>query len=121
MYYITVEKTFDAAHYLQGYKGKCEKLHGHSYRVAATLSARKLDDTGLAYDFTELKKQLGGILEKYDHNALNEVPHFNKINPSAENIARVIFDNLAPAVKGEANLVSVEVWESPTSHVLYKP
>jgi len=121
MYVISVEKSFEAAHFLRGYKGKCEKIHGHRFKVVARLRSEKLDDNGMAYDFTALKKQLDGALDKYDHSNLNEVAPFNKINPSSENLARTIYGRLKPLFKGEIKLDSVEVWESPESCALYKP
>lgn len=120
MYEIAVEMDFDAAHSLRGYHGKCESLHGHRFKVIVTLKATKLDEIGLAYDFTLLKSHLGEILAKYDHTNLNEITPFNRINPSSENIARTIYKKLSKKLTGTAvALSSVEVWESPQSHVKY--
>ena len=119
MYRITVKQHFDAAHFLKGYKGKCENLHGHRYQAVVKVMAARTDETGLAYDFAELKKQLKGILEKLDHTCLNDVPPFDEINPSAENIAAAIHKELKPRIKG-AELEAVEVWESPDSGVEYR-
>jgi 6-pyruvoyltetrahydropterin/6-carboxytetrahydropterin synthase len=122
MYEIAVEMDFDAAHSLRGYHGKCEALHGHRFKVVATLNGHKLDDIGLAYDFTLLKKHLGEILAKYDHTNLNEVPPFKRINPSSENIATTIYNKLKKKLAGApVSLASVEVWESPQSRVMYRP
>ncbi|MFC1874983.1 6-carboxytetrahydropterin synthase QueD [Chloroflexota bacterium] len=121
MYKISVEHHFDAAHALRGYKGKCESLHGHRFKVVAKVTTSKLDDTGLAYDFTELKARLKAILERLDHTFINEVPPFDKINPSSENIAATIYDELKKELKeAPVTLDSVEVWESPTSGVEYR-
>jgi 6-pyruvoyltetrahydropterin/6-carboxytetrahydropterin synthase len=87
VYKIAVEQHFDAAHFLRGYKGKCEALHGHRYRVMMKVKASKLDDIGLAYDFTELKRHLGDTINRFDHTCLNDSPPFDKLNPSSENIA----------------------------------
>jgi 6-pyruvoyltetrahydropterin/6-carboxytetrahydropterin synthase len=122
MYLITVEGDFDSAHYLRDYGGKCEALHGHTFRAAVTVKASKLDEIGLAYDFTVLKRQLNEILSRFDHHSLNEVPPFDKINPSSENIAATIYNEIKLTLSGTpVSPVSVEVWESPTSHVIYKP
>jgi 6-pyruvoyltetrahydropterin/6-carboxytetrahydropterin synthase len=122
MYEITVEKHFDAAHYLRGYQGKCEELHGHRYRVVVKLRAAKLNDIGLAYDFTDVKRHLGEILARFDHTCLNDVSDFAEKNPSAENIAAVIYDDLAARLAGEpVKLASVEAWESPEQGVAYRP
>ena len=121
MYKITAEHHFDAAHALRGYKGKCETLHGHRFRVVARITASKLDDIGLAYDFVELKGKLKAILERFDHTTLNDIPPFDKINPSSENIAATIYDELKTALKqAPVILDSVEVWESPESGVEYR-
>jgi 6-pyruvoyltetrahydropterin/6-carboxytetrahydropterin synthase len=122
MYAITVEMDFDAAHSLRGYKGKCEALHGHRFKVVATVKGKKLDDIGLAYDFTILKKHLGEILAKYDHTNLNDVPPFTRINPSSENIATTIYDELKKKLAGApVTLDNIEVWESPQSRLTYRP
>jgi 6-pyruvoyltetrahydropterin/6-carboxytetrahydropterin synthase len=122
MYEIAVEMDFDAAHFLRGYQGKCESLHGHRFKVVATLKGNKLDDIGLAYDFTMLKRHLGEILAKYDHTCLNEISPFNRINPSSENIARTIYKKLNKKLtEAPVSLATVEVWESPQSHVKYSP
>jgi len=121
MYEIAVERHFDAAHFLRGYQGKCEALHGHRFRVVARVSATELDGTGLAYDFTELKRHLDEVLARFDHTCLNEVPPFQEINPSSENIALTIYNELKPRLAGPVVISSIEVWESPQTWVTYRP
>ena len=122
MYEISVELDFDAAHYLRGYQGKCEALHGHRYRAVVKVKTAQLNDIGLAYDFTELKRHLGDILARFDHACINDVPPFDKINASAENIARTIYQELEPKLAGApVSISSVEVWESPQNRVTYIP
>ena len=122
MYEISVEKHFDAAHFLRGYQGKCEALHGHRYRVVARVTADKLDDIGLAYDFAELKRHLNDILSRFDHTCLNDIAPFDKINPSAENIAATIYNELkSKLTEAPVNLSCVEAWESPQTGVVYRP
>ena len=122
MYGITVEKHFDAAHYLRGYKGKCEEMHGHRYRVVVKIKADKLDDIGLAYDFSDLKRHLKDIIDRFDHTCLNDVPPFDKINPSSENIAATIYGELREKLSGDpVTLTSVEAWETPHQGVVYTP
>jgi 6-pyruvoyltetrahydropterin/6-carboxytetrahydropterin synthase len=121
MYKVSVESHFDAAHFLRNYKGKCENLHGHRYKVIANISTDKLNDEGLAYDFVELKRQLNNILDTFDHACLNDIPPFDKINPSAENISRTIYEKLAPELDKDINIVSIQVWESPENCVTYYP
>ena len=122
MYEISVEMDFDAAHALRGYQGKCERLHGHRFKVVVSVNGKKLDEIGLAYDFTLLKKHLGEILAKYDHTNLNGEAPFNRINPSSENIAATIYLKLKKKLAGApVSLVCIEVWESPQSRVIYRP
>jgi len=122
MYHLFVEEHFDAAHYLPNYHGKCEKLHGHRFKVVARLEAARLDETGLAYDFAQLKQHLGEVLARFDHTCLNDVPPLDKIGPSSENIAATIYEALhAQLYKSPVKLVNVEVWESPTTGVAYSP
>ena len=122
MYEISVESYIDAAHYLRDYKGKCENLHGHRYKIVVKVSAEKLNEIGLAFDFTDLKKHLNAILARYDHTCLNDVPPFDKINPSAENIAETIYRALKEKItESPVNLRAVEVWENPNQGAVYTP
>ena len=122
MYQISVEQDFDAAHFLRGYQGKCEALHGHRFRVVVKIGASGLDDIGIAYDFTELKRHLADITSRFDHTCLNDVPPFDKINPSSENVAATIYRGLKLKLAGApVSLSCVEVWESPQSGVAYSP
>jgi 6-pyruvoyltetrahydropterin/6-carboxytetrahydropterin synthase len=120
MYQISVEQHFDAAHYLRGYRGKCEAMHGHRYRVVVRVQSAELNDIGLAYDFKELKEHLSGVIDRFDHTCLNDVPPFDKQNPSAENIAADIYKGIKARLAGApVTLVNVEVWESPENMVSY--
>ena len=83
MYRISIEQHFDAAHFLRGYQGKCEALHGHRYKVVVKIRASGVDEIGLAYDFTVLKQHLADILSRYDHICPNDIPPFDTINPSS--------------------------------------
>ncbi len=122
MYQVSVEEHFDAAHFLRGYQGKCEALHGHRFRVVVRVQASEVNDIGLAYDFTLLKQHLADILSGLDHTCLNDVSPFDKINPSSENIASTIYNKLQVSLAGApVSLSCVEVWESPQSGVTYSP
>ncbi|HAX61689.1 MAG TPA: 6-carboxytetrahydropterin synthase QueD [Elusimicrobia bacterium] len=113
MYSITVEDNFSAAHNLRNYKGKCEKLHGHNYRVYLTVGGSSLDKSGMLSDFSYLKNVLENILSELDHAYLNRVPPFNKINPTAENIAEFIFTEAELKIKNKMLKVErVKVWET---------
>ncbi len=120
MYEVSVEEHFDAAHYLRGYGGRCEKLHGHRFEVQVTVQAQGVDEIGLAYDFGELRKKLREVLERFDHTCLNETPPFDRINPSSENIAATIYNEFQGNM-GEIPILRVRVCESPQACVTYSP
>ena len=120
MYQISVEQHIDAAHFLRGYQGKCEALHGHRFRVVVKIESPVLNDIGIAYDFAELKQHMSGVLARFDHTCLNDIPPFDQINPSSENIASTIYSELQPKMP-EIRISCVEVWESPQTGVTYTP
>lgn len=128
---IKVEAVFSSAHNLRGYKGKCEELHGHNWKIEVVVSRDKLDETGMVLDFKYLKTKLNKMLEKLDHKYLNNVSYFKKINPTSENIAKYIYDSLKSQVfrhktwrtrqsLWRASLKSVTVWENDTSSATYE-
>jgi 6-pyruvoyltetrahydropterin/6-carboxytetrahydropterin synthase len=120
MYSIKVEAGFSSAHSLRGYKGKCESLHGHNWKVELVVQGRELDKTGMLIDFHELKSALNKILEKLDHKHLNAIPVFKKVNPTSENLARFIFEQLKKSIRGrQCALRQVTVWESGNSSATY--
>ena len=122
MYELDITREFSAAHMLKGYDGLCSNLHGHNWTVQVFIQATALDDIGIAADFTVIKRVLTEILAQFDHKYLNELPEFQGINPTSENIARIIFEKLAPAVaKPGIKLDRVRVCESPTSGATYRP
>ena len=120
MYQVSIQTQFSAAHFLRNYKGNCENLHGHNWKVEVTVSSDTLDDTGMVIDFTILKQKTTNIIEQFDHTHLNEIPHFVKINPSSENIAAYVFNLLKEELKDTTvMLTKVSVWESDTSRASY--
>ena len=120
MYQASIQTQFSAAHFLRNYKGKCENLHGHNWKVEVTVSSETLDDTGMVLDFTILKQKTTTIIERLDHSHLNEISHFAKINPSSENIAAYIYNLLKEELKNTPVLLTkVSVWESDTSRASY--
>jgi 6-pyruvoyltetrahydropterin/6-carboxytetrahydropterin synthase len=124
MYEVSVEDTFAAAHNLRNYKGKCEDLHGHNYKVRVILSGKELDSTGLLYDFVHLKQVIRAVIGSLDHKYLNELPPFDQLNPSAENLARHIYDETSRQLVSSSNgagIASVTVWETETSAATYRP
>jgi len=120
VYEIKVKSTFSSAHNLRGYKGKCERLHGHNWTVEASVSSDKLDKSGMVCDFTMLKKALNSVLEGLDHAYLNNNPYFKKVNPSSENIAKYIYDRLCKKLSAiNYQLSAVTVWENEGSSATY--
>ena len=124
MYEVSVDETFAAAHNLRNYKGKCENLPGHNYKVRITLAGTELDSTGLLYDFSQLKQAIQGVIRSLDHIYLNEFPPFDVLNPSAENIARYLYEQTArqlPKAANGAAITSITVWESDVTAATYRP
>ena len=116
MFEIKVKTDFSAAHNLRNYEGKCEKLHGHNWIVEAAFRYKKLDDNGLAVDFRIAKAALKDAIEELDHSYLNELGSFKKTNPTSENIAKFIFDDVK---KNNKNINSISVWENERSCATY--
>jgi 6-pyruvoyltetrahydropterin/6-carboxytetrahydropterin synthase len=120
-YYLTVKAEFAAAHRLREYEGNCERLHGHNWKVEATVAASELDGRGMAVDFRAVKNALGAVLSLLDHGYLNEIPPFDeKWNPSSENLARFIFEGMEGSFSAPCRLRSVTVWESPDAKAEYR-
>jgi len=122
MFEVSVEYTFAAGHALRGYKGKCENVHGHNYKVQLVVAGEQLDATGLLMDFVEVKKNIKELVERLDHRFLNDVSPFDKLNPSAENIAKYFSDELEPFVLNRGlRLHAVTIWETDTTAATYRP
>ncbi len=120
MYELKVITQFAAAHQLRKFIGKCEKLHGHNWKVEVILRGEKLNNTGLLIDFKEVKEATDRILEELDHSFLNELPQFKDQNPSSENIAAYIFENLSSKLNNNQIKVSkVTAWESDSASASY--
>jgi 6-pyruvoyltetrahydropterin/6-carboxytetrahydropterin synthase len=124
MFDVSVDETFAAGHALRGYRGKCENVHGHNYKVRVTLTGPELDSAGLLYDFVHLKKVIRDIIESLDHRFLNDFAPFDTINPSAENIARYIYEQSSKQIVKPANgasISSITVWETDVTSATYRP
>ncbi|MEI9477976.1 MAG: 6-carboxytetrahydropterin synthase QueD [Deltaproteobacteria bacterium] len=120
MYEITILSHFSGAHRLRYLHGQCESLHGHNWKIEVSVTSRRLGKEGVALDFGILKKEVAKILNTLDHTFLNELPYFSKREPSSENIARYIFDQLQPETRKRAvTLKKVTAWESETASATY--
>ena len=122
MFEVSVEYSFAAGHALRGYKGKCENVHGHNYKVKVTVQGEKLNSIGLLMDFADLRAAVKGLLERFDHQFLNDLEPFRETNPSAENLAYYLGNELERKIeKGGLSVNNVTVWETDTTCATYRP
>ena len=121
MFEVTVEESFAAGHALRGYRGKCENVHGHNYKLQVTIQGEGLDSIGLLVDFADLKKWIRAAVAKLDHKFVNDIPPFDLVNPSAENMAKYFYDEIGPAVPAPLRISQVMVWETDTTSATYRP
>jgi 6-pyruvoyltetrahydropterin/6-carboxytetrahydropterin synthase len=123
MYEVTVEAHFSSGHFLREYYGKCENPHGHNYRVLVTLAGAELESNGLLLDFKVLKDILKPVVEYLDHHMINDLPPFDVVNPSAENLAKYFFDEtnvrLKDSTAGRVRVKSSTIFETNTSQATY--
>ena len=121
---VRVSARFEAAHFLREYRGISEPLHGHSYKVEADLASRAggVDSDSIAVDFVSARRKLEALAKTLDYGCINDVPPFDQINPSAENIAEWFARELSAAVAGENAVVrAVTIWEGPVNSVTFRP
>jgi 6-pyruvoyltetrahydropterin/6-carboxytetrahydropterin synthase len=124
MFEVNVEQTFAAGHALRNYKGSCENVHGHNFKVRVTLEGERLDDAGLLVDFLDVKKHMGDIIARLDHQFLNEIAPFDVKNPSAENIAEYFYGELRAGLHENpvpVEIREVRVWETDVQSASYRP
>ena len=119
MYELLIESEFSAAHRLREYHGACENLHGHNWRVEMSVGGDNLDKLGMLIDFRELKRILSEAVDHFDHVYLNELPEFEKQNPTTENMARILFEECSRKLPQGVRVRSVTVWESPRCGARY--
>ena len=120
MFVLKIVTDFASAHSLRDYPGDCSRLHGHNWQVEVMVSSQVLDDTGIAIDFREIKRQAKVVVKRLDHQYLNEIKPFDVLNPTAENIAKYLFDEIAILTNDEnVKVKEVLIWETPRSAVTY--
>jgi len=120
MYEVTVEDVFSSAHRLRNYKGKCENLHGHNWKVRVTVSGQNLDNIGLLIDFHVVKEKLRDVIDILDHTDLNSISFFKKINPTSENICFYIYRKMKAVLKKySVEIKRVDVWENDKQYASY--
>jgi 6-pyruvoyltetrahydropterin/6-carboxytetrahydropterin synthase len=121
MFEVSVRGEFSAAHRLREYEGRCEQLHGHNWRVEVVVAAEELDHRGIAIDFKVLKGLLARALDRLDHGYLNELPPFDRMNPTCEQIARYLYRQIEAALPSSAvRMERVRVWESARASCCYR-
>jgi 6-pyruvoyltetrahydropterin/6-carboxytetrahydropterin synthase len=122
MFEVTVEQTFAAGHALRNYHGKCENVHGHNYRVQVTVAGEQLDGIGLLVDFLYLKRAINEVVQYLDHRFINDLPPFDVLNPSAENLAKYFHEQVSAGLTHAApvRVAEVKVWETDTSAAVYR-
>ena len=123
MYELTVEREFSSGHYLRNYHGRCENPHGHNYKVQITLLGAELDQAGLLLEFKLLKQVMRPVIDRIDHQMLNDLEPFTTVNPSAENIARYFYDQTSQQLKemtsGRVRVKDCTIWETDTTSATY--
>lgn len=123
MFELTISLDFEAAHCIRDYPGKCSRLHGHNWRVEVCVCGEQLDELGMLIDFHDIKAEVRQVLGLLDHHYLNELDAFTQLNPTAENLAKFVYDELSKQerLQGTVTVAHVQVWESSHSSVRYCP
>ncbi len=120
MFVLKIVTDFASAHSLRGYPGDCSRLHGHNWQVEVSVESEVLDATGIAIDFREIKKQTKEIVKRLDHQYLNEIPPFDQLNPTAENIAKYFYEEVGQLINNQdVRVCEVIIWETPRASVAY--
>ena len=123
MFEVSVEQTFAAGHALRNYKGACENVHGHNFKIRVTIEGARLDDTGMLVDFLDVKESMREVIARLDHVFLNDIPPFDVKNPSAENIAEYFYEELnrrLAANPAPVQIREVRVWETDIQSAAYR-
>ncbi|MEA2207184.1 MAG: 6-pyruvoyltetrahydropterin/6-carboxytetrahydropterin synthase [Blastocatellia bacterium] len=118
---VMIERNFSSAHQLRGYKGKCENLHGHNYKIEIYARGHELDNVGLLVDFVELKAAADEVVQYLDHRNINELPPFVELQPSAENLAKYVLEKISSRIDDDrVRIYKVRCFETPTSVATYQ-
>ncbi|HEY1754671.1 MAG TPA: 6-carboxytetrahydropterin synthase QueD [Bryobacteraceae bacterium] len=124
MFEVSVEQTFAAGHALRNYKGACENVHGHNFKIQVTIEGQELDGTGMLVDFLDVKQSMREVIARLDHKFLNDVPPFDVKNPSAENIAEYFYEEMTSGLVSNpvpVRVREVKVWETDIQSATYRP
>jgi 6-pyruvoyltetrahydropterin/6-carboxytetrahydropterin synthase len=124
MFEVSVEQSFAAGHALRNYKGACENVHGHNFKIQVTIEGQELDQTGMLVDFLDVKQSMRDVIARLDHKFLNDVPPFDVKNPSAENIAEYFYEELTSGLVSNpvpVRVREVKVWETEIQSATFRP
>jgi 6-pyruvoyltetrahydropterin/6-carboxytetrahydropterin synthase len=124
MFEVAVEQTFAAGHALRNYKGACENVHGHNFRVQVIIEGERLDETGLLVDFLDVRDLMQTVIARFDHRFFNDIPPFDVTNPSAENIAEYFHQQMTSGLAATpvpVRIREVKVWETDIQSASYRP
>ena len=119
MYKLSIESNISAAHRLRDYNGPCARVHGHNWKIRVEVTANQLNEVGIAIDFSDLKKITWQVIGPFDHNDFNEIAPFDKLNPTAENIARFFYHEINKLLPEGISLALIEIWETDKYRVAY--
>ena len=120
MFVLKIVTDFASAHSLRNYPGNCSRLHGHNWQVEVSVESEVLDEIGVAIDFREIKKQTKEVVNRLDHQYLNEIPPFDELNPTAENIAKYFYEEVGKLINNkDVHVSEVIIWETPRASVAY--
>lgn len=120
MFRTFIETHFSAAHRINGYEGQCGKLHGHTWKVRVQIKTAQINPIGISIDFKELRALTETVLNKLDHQLINDIPPFDCQNPTAENLSRYVYQQVALRIPENVQMDEVIVWESDNYGVIYK-
>ena len=119
MYKLVITSKFSAAHRLVDYPGVCARIHGHNWNVKVTVVAEDVDEKGMVVDLVPLKQHIDDCVQQFDHRIINDVPPFDELNPTSENLARYLFDYISDKI--DVRVESVELSEVDDYTVIYMP
>ena len=120
MFVLKIVTDFASAHSLRNYPGNCSRLHGHNWQVEVSVESEVLDALGIVIDFREIKKQTKAVVKRLDHQYLNEIPPFDELNPTAENIAKYFYEEVGQLINNkDVHVSEVIIWETPRASVAY--
>jgi 6-pyruvoyltetrahydropterin/6-carboxytetrahydropterin synthase len=119
MYRLSIETEISAAHQLRDYDGPCARVHGHNWKIKVEVTADRLNEVGIAIDFSDLKNITWSVIGRFDHNNFNDLEPFDKLNPTAENIAKYFYDEISTQLPQGIVLTLIEIWETEKYRVAY--